>query len=179
MKNTLFIAILLFTFIGVYAQKTLTASDAGSKIHFVIKNFGINTGGDLSGMKGDIKFDAAKPTSSSFDVTVAVKTIDTNNEKRDEHLKKEEYFNAEKFPVIRLTSTQIETTNKAGTYMFTGNLTIKGTTKPVHFLFTETAKDGGYLFAGDFEINRIDYKVGDDSATMSDNVKISVSAFSK
>ena len=179
MKNTLFIAILLFTFISVYAQKTLTPADAGSKIHFVIKNFGINTGGDLTGMKGDIKFDTAKPAQCSFNVTADVKTIDTDNGKRDAHLKKEEYFDAEKYPVIRLVSTKIESANKGSTYMFTGNLTIKGTTKPVHFLFTAIAKDGGYLFAGGFEINRLDFKVGDNSAVMSNNVTISISALSK
>ena len=179
MKNTLFIAILLFTFIGVYAQKTLTPVDAGSKIHFVIKNFGIKTGGDLSGMKGTMKFDPAKPSSSSFDVTVAVKTIDTDNDKRDSHLKHTEFFDAEKYPAIRLASTKIETTNTAATYLFTGNLTIKGTTQPVHFLFTATAKEGGYLFAGEFEINRLNYKVGGESAIMSDKIKVSISAFAK
>ncbi len=63
--------------------------------------------------------------------------------------------------------------------MFTGNLTIKATTKPVHFLFTTIAKDDGYLFAGQFEINRIDYSVGSESSTMSDKVNVSLSAFSK
>ena len=179
MKNTLFVAILLFTFISVYAQKALTPADAGSKIHFIIKNFGINTGGDLTGMKGSIKFNPLKPSASSFDVTVDVNTIDTNNGSRDGHLKKEEYFNLEKYPLILLASTKIEATNKAQTYMFTGNITIKGTSKPTHFLFTATPKDGGYLFAGSFVINRLDFKVGSNSATLADNVKVSISALSK
>ncbi|MEO6538004.1 MAG: YceI family protein [Ferruginibacter sp.] len=179
MKNTLFIAILLFTFVGVYAQKTLTPVDAGSKIHFVIKNFGINTGGDISGMLGAIKFNPAKPETSSISVTAAVKSIDTDNEKRDTHLQQDEFFNAEKYPVISLESSKIESTNTQGTYMFTGTITIKGTSKPVHFPFTAVVKDDGYLFSGEFEINRRDYQVGGDSATMSDSVSISFSALSK
>jgi len=179
MKNTLFLAVLLFSFLGVYAQKSLTPADAGSKIHFVIRNFGINTGGDLGGLKGTIKFDPLHPTASSFDVTVQVSTIDTDNDRRDNHLRSDDFFNAEKYPVIRIASKKVEATNVANTYMFTGNLTIKDVTKEIRFPFTATAKDGGYLFAGDFTIDRRDYNVGGSSATMSDEVKVSLSAFAK
>ena len=39
----------------IYGQK-YTPTDAGSKVHFVIKNFGIRTGGDFTGLKGSIVF---------------------------------------------------------------------------------------------------------------------------
>ncbi len=57
--------------------------DEGSKVHFTIKNFGISTGGDLSGLKGNIHFDPVNPVTSDFTVSVDVKTIDTDNENRD------------------------------------------------------------------------------------------------
>ncbi|MEO5943048.1 MAG: YceI family protein [Ferruginibacter sp.] len=179
MKNFFLAVLCVCSFSVGFAQKNLLPVDAGSKIHFVIKNFGLNTGGDFSGMKGTIKFDGAKPGESVFDVTVDSKTVDTDNGSRDNHLQEEDYFNASKFPVIRIQSTKIEGTNKANTYMFTGNLTMKGVTKPVHFLFTATAENGGYLFAGDFEINRRDFGVGGNSAVLNDNVKVSLSAFAK
>jgi polyisoprenoid-binding protein YceI len=179
MKNSLFIAILLFSFIGVYAQKDLVATDAGSKVHFVIKNFGINTGGDLSGMKGTIQFDPQHPGASSFNVTVQVSTIDTDNERRDKHLRHADFFDAEKYPTIRLTSKKIESATGPHNYIFTGDLVIKDVTRQVSFPFTAKPQADGYLFEGEFTINRLDYHVGGESATMSDDVKVSLSAFAK
>jgi len=179
MKNSLFLAILLFSFIGVFAQKTLVPTDEGSKIHFVIKNFGINTGGDLAGLKGTIKFDPQHPQVSDIDVTVQVNTIDTDNERRDKHLKNDDFFDAEKYPVIRINSSKIEATTTAATYMFTGNLTIKDVTREVRFPFTAKPSGAGYVFEGEFSINRLDYHVGGESATMSDDVKVSLKAFAK
>jgi polyisoprenoid-binding protein YceI len=179
MKNSLFLAILLFSFIGVFAQKTLVPTDEGSKIHFVIKNFGINTGGDLGGLKGTIKFDAQHPQVSNIDVTVQVNTIDTDNERRDKHLKNDDFFDAEKYPVIRISSTKIEGTTTASTYMFTGKLTIKDVTKEIRFPFTAVPSGNGYLFEGEFSINRLEYHVGGESATISDDVKVSLKAFAR
>ena len=178
MKQTL-IAFLLFTGSFAFAQKKLIPTDTGSKIHFTIKNFGINTGGDFTGMKGTIVFDAAKPATAAFDVSVEAKTVDTDNDSRDGHLRTDDYFDVVKFPEIKLVSTKVEATSKANTYMFTGNLIIKGVSKPQHFLFTALPKDGGYVFAADFEINRRDFNVGGNSAVLSDNVKISITAFAK
>ena len=109
----------------------------GSKIHFVIKNFALNTGGNFTGLKGLIRFAAANISTAAFDVTVNAATVDTDNKTRDEHLKKEAYFDVTKYTSIHLVSTKIEKANKPGTYLFTGNLTIKGISKPIKFPFTE------------------------------------------
>lgn len=179
MKNSLFLAILLFSFVSLYAQKTLTPQSDGSKIHFVIKNMGINTGGDLSNLKGTIKIDPLKPSASSVDVTVDVSTIDTDNDRRDNHLRNADYFEAAKYPVIRIVSTKIAATNTPGSFIFTGNLTIKDVTKPITFPFTAASSEAGYLFNGEFEINRLDFGVGKSSATMNDNVKVELKVFAK
>lgn len=154
-------------------------TDEGSKIHFVIKNFGINTGGDLAGMKGSIRFDAQKPSAATFEVTVQASTIDTDNDRRDNHLRNADFFDVTKYPLIRLASTKVEATNITGTYRFTGNLTIKDVTKVFSFPFKATAQGNGYLFEGEFNINRLEYNLGNESAFMSDEVKVSLSAFAK
>ena len=177
MKNFFFIAALFSSFL-VQAQN-FTPSDEGSKLHFVIKNIGINTGGDIAGMKGKIKFDAKQPASSLFDVTVDVTTIDTDNDRRDGHLKKDDFFDAEKYPTIHFVSTEIKQRADLKHFIFKGNLTIKDITKPIEFPFTAEGKDGGALFAGEFEINRIDFGVGKESATMANKVSVSLSAFAK
>lgn len=168
----------MFSFAVSNAQK-FTPQDEGSKVHFVIKNIGINTGGDLSGLKGSIIFDAKKPAKASIDVTVAVSTIDTDNGKRDEHLKKEEYLDADKYPVIEIKSTSIVAGKDLANFTFKGNVIIKGVTKAIEFPFTAVSKNGGALFTGEFEIDRNDFNVGSSGGVLSDKVKISLSVFAK
>ena len=179
MKNYLFLTILLFSFVGLYAQKTLVPTDAGSKVHFVIRNFGINTGGDLAGLKGSIKVIPNNPAASIIDVTVQVSTIDTDNERRDNHLKTDDYFDVAKYPTIHIVSSKISSTATPGSYIFNGNLTIKGVTKPISFPFTTVVSNGASVFSGEFSINRLDYGVGKESATMSDDVKVQLTVAAK
>lgn len=179
MKTSLLFLFFLPLFL-IKGQQDFTPKDKGSKVHFVIKNFGINTGGDLTGLKGVIKFDQNQLAQSSFDVSVSAHTVDTDNSMRDASLKKD-YFQADKYPELRLVSTKINTTNKTaeGIYFFTGKLTIKGTTKDVSFPFKVVAQGNGYLFTGEFEINRLDYKVGESSSIMGNKVSVSLSVLAQ
>ena len=172
-------SLLLFSLTAV-SQKYKPV-DEGSKVHFIIKNFGIDTGGDLSGLTGEINFVPANVTTSTFNVSVNVSTIDTDNDSRDGHLRGKGYFDAETYPQIILTSTKINRTNKSssGWYHFTGTLTIHGVTKPIAFPFLATKKGDDYLFVGGFTINRLDYGVGKNSSVMSSAVKVSISALAK
>ena len=165
---------------AIDAQK-YTPGDEGSKVHFTIKNFGIKTGGDLSGIKGEIFFFTSDLTACRFNVTVDASTVDTDNGSRDEHLKGGEYFDIEKFPVISITSSKIDKTNKteSGFYYFTGNLSIRGITKPLGFPFHVEKVNDTYLFTGDFEIDRLDFGVGDKSAVLSNSVNVSLSVLTK
>lgn len=173
------LSFLIISFAAI-SQKYRPA-DEGSKVHFVVKNFGINTGGDFSGLAGDINFVPANVAACSFDVSVNVSTIDTDNESRDKALKSIEYFDAEKYPVINIKSTKINRTNKSssGWYQFTGTLTMHGVTKPIAFLFRATKKDDGYLFVGGFIINRLDYGVGKNSSVLSNSITVSLSVLAK
>lgn len=160
-------------------SQQLTPMDAGSKVHFVIKNFGIKTGGDFTGLKGTINFNPSNLAASSFDVSVEAKTIDTDSKSRDEHLQESEYFDVEKYPLITMKSTKIVHSTTAGRYYLFANLTIKGTTKPVQFGFSATPKNGGYVFEGQFEINRRDFGVGGSSISMADKLKVSLMVTAK
>ena len=167
--------VLLFS-TAIQAQK-YTPGDEGSKIHFTIKNFGIKTGGDLTGLKGEIYFFTTDLAACRFDVSVDPSTVDTDNGSRDGHLKGSEYFDAEKFPLISITSTKIDKANKteSGFYYFTGNLTMHGITKPLAFPFHIEKINDNYLFTGDFEIDRLDFGVGGKSAVLSNKVNVSLS----
>jgi polyisoprenoid-binding protein YceI len=174
MKKLLPFVLLLST--AIQAQK-YTPGDEGSKIHFTIKNFGIKTGGDLTGLKGEIYFFTTDLAACRFDVSVDPSTVDTDNGSRDSDLKGSKYFDVEKFPLISITSTKIDKTNKteSGFYYFTGNLTMHGITKPLAFPFHIEKVNDNYLFTGEFEIDRLDFGVGDKSAVLSNKVNVSLS----
>ncbi len=180
MKINYILYFLIFFASKTQAQKYIPI-DQGSKVHFVIKNFGIKTGGQLSGLKGDIYFFTTDLAACKFNMSVSSSTIDTDNESRDKHLKAEEYFNAEKFPEITLESTKIEKTNKTvdGYYFLSANLTIHGITKPISFPFHAEKQNDSYLFTGEFEINRLDFGVGENSAVLSNTVAVSLSVLAK
>ena len=180
MISKFFFVSILFVSINSSAQN-YTPTDAGSKVHFVIKNFGIGTGGDLKDLKGEINFLPDNLAVCKFDVTVDVSTIDTDNHMRDKNLVSDEYFDAAKFPIIRLVSTKIDKTNKTtdGFYYFNGNLTIKGITKNISFPFQAKKINNGYLFTGDFNIDRTDFGVGENNIVLSDKVALTLSVTTK
>ncbi len=142
--------------------------DSEDAVTFVIKNFGINTGGSINGLKGDIKWDAANPAASQISASVDVNTLNTNIDMRDKDLKEEKYFNLPKYPTINFVSTAVSATS------ITGNLTIKGTTKSITFPITVTPSGAGYLMQGNFTINRQDYGVGGGSMVLANDVKVTL-----
>ena len=176
----IFLPFVFFIAIQASAQRYIPG-DAGSKVHFVIKNFGIKTGGELSGVKGEIIFFTTDLAACRFNVSVAASTVDTDNGSRDGHLKGDGYFDVEKYPDITITSTKIDKTNKTetGYYFFTGTLTMHGVTKEIAFPFKAEKTNDTYLFTGEFEINRLDYGVGDNSAVLSNTVNVSLSVLAK
>lgn len=165
---------------SIVAQK-YTPTDEGSKVHFTIRNFGIKTGGQLSGLKGEILFFTTDLPSCLFNVSVDASTVDTDSESRDNNLKKSEYFDVKKYPEITITSTKIDKTNKteSGFYYFTGTLSLHGITKQISFPFHIEKVNDNYLFTGEFQINRLDYGVGSNSAVLSNTVNVSLSVLAK
>lgn len=171
MKKIIIISTLLFFIANVFAQ-SYSAVDAGSAVKFSIKNFGLTVNGSFKGLQGKIIFNADNPAASSFNVGVDAATVNTGNGSRDSHLKKEDYFNAAGHPKLNFVSVKVTGTGKAGMYNMEGNLTIKGITKLISFPFTATANAGGYLFSGQFKINRQDFKVGGSSWVLSDGLTV-------
>lgn len=178
MIKKIFTAIALFCVVTAFGQN-YTPADAGSKVRFVIKNFGINTGGTFDGLAGTITFDPSNLATASFNVSVEAKSVNTDMEGRDNHLRKAEYFDVEKYPKINFKSTKITTTNKEGFFFMFGVITIKNVSKEISFPFSQTAKDGGILFEGEFKLNRLDFGVGGKSFSMSDELNVELSILAK
>jgi polyisoprenoid-binding protein YceI len=159
---------------------------AHSTVGFTTKHLMVSkVSGHFGDYDGTISFDPANLDASKINVTIQAASIDTNNEKRDEHLKAPDFFDAAKFPTITFVSKKI--VKEGDAYSITGDLTIKGVTKevtlpaeiagPVNSPFGGTAI--GINAAG--KINRQDYGVNWNKAMdngglmVSDDVDINVS----
>ena len=90
--------------------------DEKSEVKFGIKNFGLGTGGNFKGLQGVLIFDAANPGASAFDISIDATTVNTDNNSRDNHLRKEEYFDVKDFPRISFKSDKIIQTKEMSPY---------------------------------------------------------------
>lgn len=128
------IFITLFGISSLFAQKPGWIVDKShSSVGFSVKHMVIS---EVSGnfKDFDINFKSTKSdfTDASVDATIKVASINTDNEKRDGHLKTEDFFNAEKFPAITFKSTSFEKVGE-NKYKIAGDLTIRDVTKKVTF----------------------------------------------
>ncbi|HXB30313.1 MAG TPA: YceI family protein [Puia sp.] len=176
MKKTIIFSFLTIT--GLFASNQYKPEDQGSSVQFKIKNLGFNVNGSFSGLDGSIQFDPSNLAVSNFDVSVDANTVNTDNNMRDNHLRKDTYFDVKNYPRIRFVSTKVTASNKAGILFMFGKLTIKNQTKDISFPFTATLSNEGYLFNGTFKINRKDFGVGGTS-TISDELEVSLNISSK
>jgi polyisoprenoid-binding protein YceI len=179
-----YLSILLFASSVSWAATepmTYALDDTHASIVFKVSHMGFsNVFGMFGQSSGKITWDAGDPAKSSFDVTVKTDSLNTMNKKRDEHLKGPDFFNVKQFPAITLKSKSIKKMD-GNKYEVTGDLTIRGVTKPVKFTFVQghTGKDpwGNFRTGGDaaFTVKRSDFgmnymskpgEIGDDVEMM-------------
>jgi polyisoprenoid-binding protein YceI len=122
---------LLLTGVSALAQSsTWTIDPNHSQVNFSIKHMAVSTvRGSISGVTGTVVWDEKNPSKSSVEATIDAKTVSTNNEKRDAHLKSPDFFNVEKFPTLTFKSTGVTSAN--GKLQVVGDLTLGGVTKSV------------------------------------------------
>lgn len=114
-----------FAFASTWEIDSAHASANFSVRHLMVSN----VKGTMGKVTGKVELDDGDITKSTVDVTIDVKGINTKEPKRDDHLRSKDFFDVEKFPNITFKSTKVE---KAGDKLkVTGDLTIRGTTKPV------------------------------------------------
>jgi len=109
--------------------------------------------GVFRGLKGNVSFDDKNLAASKFDVTVDVATINTGNGMKNTHAKSAKWFDADKYPLITFTSSEI--TSTATGYQAKGTLEIHGVKKDVVIPFTFQNN----TFISSFDINRMDYNI--------------------
>ena len=83
----------------------------------------------LSGTTGELEFDPDRPESGRIRLAIPASTVNTGDEKRDGHLRSPDFLDVERYPEITFVSTKIRKADDR--LVVTGDLTIRGTTKPV------------------------------------------------
>ena len=98
--------------------------------------------GSFKEFEGTARLDAIDPSQSTVQVVIKAASIDTGNADRDNHLRSNDFFDMETHPEILFASTSVEDLGDRS-YRVTGDLSIKGVTKPVaiDFEYTGNAVD--------------------------------------
>ena len=116
---------------------TWTIDPTHSIAEFAVKHLVVTTvKGRFRDLEGTIEIDEAQPENSAVEAKIAVASVDTNVEDRDNHLRSDDFFNAERFPYLTFRSTRIERIDEER-FKLVGDLTIRDVTK-------EVALDGEY-----------------------------------
>jgi polyisoprenoid-binding protein YceI len=112
---------------------TWRTDPAHADVQFAAKHMMVTTvRGKFADVDGRLTLDEADPTASSGSFTVRAASLSTGNEQRDGHLRSADFFDAGAHPEIAFVSTAV--TAKGGNdYAVTGDLTIRGTTRPATF----------------------------------------------
>jgi polyisoprenoid-binding protein YceI len=102
-----------------------------TQVEFSAKHFGMMTvRGHFREVAATGQIDPANPAASSIEVTIDVASLTTNNPQRDNDLRSSYFLELDKYPTITFKSTRVEPAGQ-DRYTLTGDLTIKGITKPV------------------------------------------------
>ena len=118
---------------GLAQADTWKVDPAHSSLNFTVRHMVISTvHGQFTSFSGEANWDGKDLSAGSITVTADTKSISTDNQKRDDHLRSSDFFAADSFPAITFKSTKV-TPAKDGKFTITGDLTIRGVTKPVTF----------------------------------------------
>ena len=110
------------------ATETFVFDKSHTKVGFQIRHWLTKVEGRFRDFDGRIAIDRAQPVNSSVDVTIQATSIDTGQERRDNHLRSADFFEVEKYPTITFKSLKVVPKGK-DLYEVTGDLTMHGVTK--------------------------------------------------
>lgn len=198
MSNLRLLALLAVPFLTVTLAATRPAASADDKpapalsgrftvdgVHSTVQFQCMHLGtswafGRFDTISGNVNFDPAKPESSSVEITIDTRSVNTAAPKRDDHLKSGDFLDTAQFPTATFKSTKVA--KKGGTtYTVTGDLMLHGVTKSVTFDMDHTGgidhpkmgKKVGFL--GHLSIQRSAYGITTMTDALGDEVKLTFS----
>ncbi|KAA0989787.1 YceI family protein [Dyadobacter aurulentus] len=172
LTNWLLLPALIFASSLVMGQ---TSQIVSGSTKFSVKFIMGTCKGTFAAPAGSAVFNEKSPENASFDIKIAANTFKTGNNSRDKDMKSEKYFYVEKYPDIHFKSAKVE--KKDGRYQVTGKLTMRDVSKTVTLPFdAKKNSDGSYMLTSTFEINRLDYKIGEKDWKLKDIVTVDLQA---
>ena len=176
---TLFTAVAIFLSGSTLENPTCHAADydldnSHTSLIFGVSHFGYSfTYGRFNTLAGGFSFDKEDPTAAKFKFEIDANSVDTNDAKRDEHLRGPDFFDVKQFPKIVFESSSIR---KAGEGLeMVGNMTMHGVTKEVAIPFKYLGEGNGpygkyrcgfsaqvLVQRGDFGMKGMSPMIGDD-----------------
>lgn len=159
MKKLMTIAAFALT-TSVFAQSTWTIDKSHSKVGFVVTHMVV---AEVEGNFKDFDASIASPSDdfngAEIEFSAKVASINTENERRDNHLRSDDFFNAEQFPEIKFKGKLVK---EDGKYLLKGDFTMRDVTKPVAFdvkyggsIDTGRVTKAGFRITG--TVNRLEY----------------------
>jgi polyisoprenoid-binding protein YceI len=168
------------------ATRVFQIDKSHSEVAFQVRHLITRVRGRFSDFSGTIEFDAANPVNSKVQFAIEAASIDTNEDKRDAHLRSEDFFAADTYPQLTFTSTAVRARG-GDEYDVEGDLSIRGVTRRIVLPVTHlgTAKDPWgnekLAFEAETTINRKEYGLNWNAALetggflVGDDVKVSLS----
>ncbi len=141
-----------------------------SNVGFKVRHLGIsNVRGAFGEYDATVQLDPEDLSTLLIEATIQTSSIDTGNERRDNHLRSDDFFNAEEFPELRFMSKEVQNIDGAE-FEIVGDLTIRDVTKEIvvkaEFLGMGAGRNGRKAgFEARVEINRFDYNLKFDALT--------------
>ena len=170
-----------FSYNALFAAETYSVDTAHTYVMFRVKHLGVGYSyGRFNGPAGKFVFDESSPSNCSIEMQVKTNDVDTQVEKRDNHLKSPDFFNAAEHPAISFKSTSVKKIS-SNTYEVAGNLTLLGKTRPISMKASHTGAGedpwGKYRrgFESTFTIKRSEFGMNFMLKGVSDEVDITVS----
>jgi polyisoprenoid-binding protein YceI len=161
MKLKLLVAAFLMMAHMVYGQGNWTLDKAHSEILFSVKHLVISeVGGKFKDFDASVMAESEDFDGSTIEFKAMVHSISTENEKRDGHLKSDDFFNADTYPELKFSG---KLSKKGSGYVLIGEMTIRDKTNPIEFkvdyngMITDPWGNtkAGFKITG--SINRFDY----------------------
>lgn len=164
---TLTFAAILLLATSAFAQSKYSLDKYHSRLSFSVKHMGISSvEGNFKSF--DVTVNSSKPdlSDAKIEMIAQINSINTEIDKRDQHLQAADFFDAAKYPTLTFKSTSFKKV-KGNVYKLSGLLTMKGVTKPISFSVTHASVKSpmdnkihhGFTIIG--SLNRLNFGIGD------------------
>jgi polyisoprenoid-binding protein YceI len=175
---------LLLPAVAAGEARTYNVDRDHSSVRFTVRHFVSNVPGRFTDFAGKVTYDPQAPEKSTVEMVAQATSIDTDNTRRDDHLRSPDFFDVAKHPTLSFKSVSVER-ESADSLRVTGDLTIHGVTKrvtiPITVLGTVRTQSGEKAgFETSFTVNRKDFGITwnralDQGGTvLGDDVKVAI-----